>query len=1030
MENGNNGNTSEGTRREPSAANPERQAPLSPLVAAALEGGSGTLRSRLDRIRKFSANAGRYTILGEVGEGGMGQVQRVWDEVLDRELAVKRVELQLGGEAAPDRRERHRWKLERFIEEARVTGQLEHPGIVPIHDIALDEDGTLFFTMPLIQGDTVKKIFKLARNRLHGWTIHRALGVIHKVCQTVAFAHQSGVVHRDLKPDNVMVGRFGEVYVMDWGLALILGKQDRESVVGTPAYMSPEQASGCLEDVGPQSDVYSIGALIYELFAGRMPHEKSLEEERAVGRSLDDILSQPPRPLGQITDRAPAELLAIVDKAMSPRPEDRYRDMLEIANDLSAWIEGRVVNAYDARMVTRWKKWRRRNRPLAYALDAIALLVVSSISVILYQQRDQIHEVRAANEKIEANSYMAKIAAADLELRVHRAKAAKRWLETCEKELRGWEWGHLNRLADASAYVLEGHKSSVRAIDVSSDGRFIATGDDAGVVRIWDSSTYELVHELDDHEDVVTQVAFHPRERVLASASRDETVRIRNLEADASTTTIDVHGEDVVALAYDPRGQLLLSGDHEGTIAVTRLEHPLETTVLHTGQSTINALAFDPERRLIVASAQGNDELILLDPTSGALRGALPVADYIRDVAVDPGGRRYAVTADRTVMIVRAEDLAIESILSGHTKDVQTIAFDDSGKLLASGGFDNVVHLWDLASGERRLSFDGHELGVNSVAFHPDGLRLMSASEDDTARIWDLSSGAQRILEGHTTWGVNAVRFSSDGRTILSGGNDKTLRTWNASTGSELHAVRGEVSVASIATGKGGRIAYGSNDGELHVTSSNDLEQVRSLAIGAGHPRAIVFDSTGTRVYQKSSEGFVTGHDLTNGERLFGFDHGDDDVFSIALDPSARCLAIGTAGAAIDFHDATTGELLGKTRLESKSVQALAYDPGGTWLACGTSDARIFLISTATREPLRAMLGHAKFVSALAFSPDGERLVSGSFDETLRLWNLEGELLLTLFGHTQPLTSLAFDPSGSTIVSASKDGTIRLWRGK
>ncbi len=1020
--------TGKETKRGHSAQAPERQAPLSPLVACALEGGSGTLRSRLGRIQNFTPAPGRYTLLGEIAKGGMGQVQRVWDEVLDRELAVKRVALEVDDKASSEIRLQHAWKLERFIEEARVTGQLEHPGIVPIHDIALDEEGKIFFTMPLVQGDTLKTIFKLARNRLQGWTIHRALGVIHKVCQTVAFAHQSGVVHRDLKPENIMVGRFGEVYVMDWGLALILGKSDRESVVGTPAYMSPEQATGKVDDVGPQSDVYSVGALLYELFAGRMPHEVSLEEERAVGRTLDDILSRPPRPLNQVARRAPPELTAIVDKAMAPAPRDRYAGMLELADDLSAWLEGRVVHAYDSRMMTRWRKWRRRNRPLAYALDALVLLTITSVTVIIAQQRSQIREVQAAYDKIEANAYIANIAAADLGLRAHKSKASKRRLEACADGPRGWEWGHLHRLADASVHTLRGHGGAVRSVDVSSDGRYIATASDDRTARLWDGESFQLVHELRGHGDIVTQVAFHPQGHELATASWDERVRIWDVATGRCIRVVDDHAFDVITLAYDPEGRLLLSADIEGHIVVTWLRGNLESTILRPGAGDITALAYDPVREVIVARPHGGDQLLLLDPETGFIEGTVTVDDNIRDIAIDPQGKRYAVAAGRTIMIIDADTLTVEKLLSGHSETIKTLAFDGSGKHLASGGFDNVVHLWDTSTGDLRLSFDGHDLDINSIAFYPDQVRLVSASEDDTARIWSQTAGACLVLEGHGSW-VNAVDFSSDGKRIISGGLDKTVRTWDAVSGQQLSAVQTSEGVASLARATNA-LAYGYEHGRLHLSTSGNTEISHYLRIGKGYPRVIAFDREGTKVLQKSSEGMITAHELPSERLIFEWKGKDDGMFSLAMHPDGLFYAVGSKEGTVEFRTTDSNELVHTTNLNARGVQVLAYDSTGSMLAAGTSESTIHLIPTATREPAQVLSGHEKIVTALSFSPDGKRLASGSFDETLRIWDTRGGLLLTLLGHTQPITEINFDPAGTNIVSASKDGTIRLWRGR
>jgi serine/threonine protein kinase len=255
----------------------------------------------VERLRARPRIAGRYGDEQEIARGGMGAILRVHDHDLHRELAMKVMLEELGG-AEPDSSEATRLRA-RFLEEAQVTGQLDHPGIVPVHELGLDAQGRLYFTMKLVRGRDLRAVYEQLRKGEDGWNLPRALGVLLRVCEAMAFAHDKGVIHRDLKPANIMVGRFGEVYVMDWGLARVLGSSashDRRpdasesrvvsarqetarsgdsslatldgDIVGTPAYMSPEQALGRIEELGPRSDVYSLGAMLYELIAGHMPY--------------------------------------------------------------------------------------------------------------------------------------------------------------------------------------------------------------------------------------------------------------------------------------------------------------------------------------------------------------------------------------------------------------------------------------------------------------------------------------------------------------------------------------------------------------------------------------------------------------------------------------------------------------------------------------------------------------------------------------------------------------------------------------
>lgn len=353
----------------------------------------------------------RYSIEEEVGRGAMGEVLRVRDRDLDRELAMKREVTDLSDREGADGFSTHAVERQaRFIEEAFITAQLDHPAIVPIVDLGTDEDGRSFYTMKLVQGVELGEVFGKARREEDGWTISRVLGVLIRVCQAVGYAHGKGVVHRDLKPANIMVGSLGEVYVMDWGLAKMAGREDVRNirlaledsgeeldtvssartdeegsvmtmdgaVLGTPAYMPPEQARGDIAAVDFSSDLYAIGAMLYELLAGHPPYLshgtkwRAKELVRAIREGAPDRLSA----------EAPAALVAISEKAMSRRREDRYPTALAFAEDLQAFLDQRVVQAYQRGALAEARMWVRRNRGLA-GLGACALLALVAGAVVI-----------------------------------------------------------------------------------------------------------------------------------------------------------------------------------------------------------------------------------------------------------------------------------------------------------------------------------------------------------------------------------------------------------------------------------------------------------------------------------------------------------------------------------------------------------------------------------------------------------------------------------------------------------------------
>lgn len=366
----------------------------------------------LQALLRKSVEGERYEILGELGRGGMGVVLEVRDLVLQRVLAMKMVRTdRLGASTSGLATGR---QLARFLEEVRITGQLDHPSIVPVHELGIDIEGHAFFTMSVVRGKTLHEVFEEFERGEGDWTWQSLVGVIQRVCDAVAYAHSRHIVHRDLKPANIMVGEFGAVYVMDWGVSKVMATTEGESgdfessaseeetrpqslregeterdesrtplltlegeVIGTPAYMAPEQALGLSARVDYRVDIYSLGAVLYRLLAKQSPYLAG--SERATSREIwTRLLEGPPTSLGEIAPRAIPELVAICERAMSRSPSERYTKMEDLGADLRAWLDGHVVLAHRTGSWIELVKWARRNRGLASAIAASIVLVITS----------------------------------------------------------------------------------------------------------------------------------------------------------------------------------------------------------------------------------------------------------------------------------------------------------------------------------------------------------------------------------------------------------------------------------------------------------------------------------------------------------------------------------------------------------------------------------------------------------------------------------------------------------------------------
>ncbi len=442
-------------RRLDSASPPSTEPNSGMAPSAAADPGDdkdSTVFETLERLENRVKPNERYRIQEEIARGGQGSVLRVWDEDLRRTLAMKVIL-----PASVDKTDsRHTKSLGRFLDEAQVTGQLDHPGIVPVHELGIDPDGSVYFTMKLVRGNNLREIYKRVRAKRSGWTKVRALGVLLKVCEALSYAHDKGVIHRDLKPGNIMVGKYGEVLVMDWGLARLVGEPDSRDlrlrshvedrseiqsvseilehadpgddsplvtmdgdVVGTPAYMPPEQAAGDIDAMGPHSDVYSIGALLYELISGQRPYVPP-------GARINNyaiwyqVQMGPPAALEAIAPRESPELIAICEKAMARDLLERYRDTAQLAEDLTAFLEGRVVQAFETGVVAEFRKWVVRNRTVAVAVATTILAVIGGLAALSYIQ---VERARIAEEEVEKQNRLFGLSAfRDLDMMSRKAE--------------------------------------------------------------------------------------------------------------------------------------------------------------------------------------------------------------------------------------------------------------------------------------------------------------------------------------------------------------------------------------------------------------------------------------------------------------------------------------------------------------------------------------------------------------------------------------------------------------------------------
>lgn len=926
----------------------------------------------------------RYEVVGEIARGGMGVVLLVKDIDLDRNLAMKRMAIAPDATAGASEVGR----FARFMEEAQVTAQLDHPSIVPVHELGFDEDGTGWYTMKLVDGRELGEIIQLAREGREDWTMARVLGVLVQVCQALVYAHQKGVVHRDLKPANIMVGNLGEVYVMDWGLAKVEGSeltsprdagedsQERSgvlmtldgSVMGTPEYMSPEQARGDTAQVGPQSDVYAIGAMLYELLSGRPPFQGSSRDV------VKQVASEKPTALGK---EVSSELAAICYKAMEANLDDRYSSARPLLDDLRRSLDGRVVTAHESGSWAEARKWVGRNRGLTVGAGAFLLTLISLLA-LQWLARQRIGESleKEGEARVEAIRAVEKMSVSQaLSAGVHgeQGKSAY-WFQEAARLSDDPSRAEVHQVR--ASLALSRASLPWRAlmvppevhgrIDFGPRGRFLVIEHRlrGRVFQVMDVAAEALVTGPDG-SSWCRAAGVCPESGRLAFApeGQEGLVVILHGESLQEEFRFQVPGE-VGAVAFHPDGRKLVVASGDGYVFDLEAGRLTEQVFRHADQRRIGRVVFDRDgRRLLTVTNRVSrpgygDDLVQLRVFAWEGDGTSLFEPLEQWFWPNLGQPKFVGNGDSFIYQPGVNETAVCLSATGKRSARFDTGFGDyssNGEFAASSGIVS-----EVASGRQLASgaFGNARFCLPRDSFFATRPQLRELSLSGGGELQKFGLGSERTQE---------IAVSPDGRFLAGWEESGLVRVWKLQqfTWTMPAAERGEVRL--------------SPDGRLVVNAG----------------RAICGElAPSTRFTVRAVDGGQTmGSEVTLPAHLCDAD----------FSPAEDLLATGLDSQEVIFWNWVTGEQVGNPVSLPSRPACLRWSPDGQALAVMCHDGRLFELRRsgggfaaqflAAGREVRSEVEAYESLKGMAYSPNGRWLAAWSLCEGILLWDCEkGEL--------------------------------------
>lgn len=1020
------------TIRQPEGDEQAKQRSTLPVKSRTLSQSS----SEQTKSRIQPSDAPDYELLSQIGQGGMGVVYAARQSSIARKVAVKM--LKSSEKAGADQRDK-------FISEAVVTGELDHPNIVPIYDLGSNEQGALFYSMKHVQGTPWDEV-------LADKSLDENLNILLRVADAVAFAHARGVVHRDLKPENVMLGEFGEVLVMDWGLARVTQQfpsvssiHQTGSLGGTPAYMSPEMARGPVENIDHTSDIYLLGAILYEIIGDRAPHS---------GKDVMQCLMAAAQNVIDPVEYS-GELLDVALKAMSTEQAERYQSVKDFQTAVRVYLshsESLILTAHaehhlaDARLNKDYQLYARALYGFGESLalwkentKARALLTETELdyaSQALSNDDLDLAESLLDSGKPEHTELLKQVHAAQRERRSKQSllKWTKRAVAALLVAILAMGTFFYIKIAASNVEIAEQRDEAKRQEGIANDNAKLATDNEAKAVENAEQARLNA-KEAEEQARIAEQRRVEAEEQRKKAeeeekrANENRVVAEQNAEAarlaekaanearereeyEAYVAGIGLAAAKIDENAYDFALELLSNAPvdrRHWEWGRLRYLCQLSAAVYEQG-APIDAVAYSPDGKLLAAGDRSG-KLTVRNATTGEVQFTTDNGQYVYAVAFSPDGRLIATgSSNGKIRIFNSSDGELRRTLEGHGDGVLDVAFSPNGRQLASGSYDSTARLWDLASGQSIATLAGHNWWVWSAQFSPDGSQIVTASQDSNAIVWrrDAAGEFKQTAQLSDHQGpVYAATFSPDGSRVATAGYDKTIRLWDPKqvdrldVGSRLDSSaerNGALAVLAGHTGAVRSVAFapsgilllsGSHDNSLRLWDLEQATEAKALRGHGSRVEAVAISPTGKLAVSGSQDGSVRVWDVAG--------------YAESRTIGSRTLA-GHADAVLAARFAADGRVL----TASRDRTAKLWDPSGV-------------------ELVRFEQGHEFLATSAVFYDDGQRLVTGAGDNTARVWNVGSGAELMVMRGAGRAGAVAVDPAGQLLATGGAKGAVQLW---